>query len=303
MKIGYFSSTSNGTSFVGSVFGERVFNLSEAASRIGKPTLSDLTSLLRQERFDITFFAEICSRERDRKECWHEIKNLSFLPLLRPGKIICLGLNYVEHAREGNVPIPEEPIYFEKAVTSIIAHDQPVIYPPHLGRIDPEVELAFVIGKRARAVREAEARAFIAGYTILNDMTARDLQQKDIGNRHPWFRSKSLDTFCPIGPWVVTADEIDPQEPLRIQLRVNGEMRQNSSTRYLVFNVPTLLCRISELITLEPGDIISTGTPEGIAPIYPGDVMEAEIEKIGILRNPVNPVRNSSRCDSKPSGA
>jgi 2-keto-4-pentenoate hydratase/2-oxohepta-3-ene-1,7-dioic acid hydratase in catechol pathway len=194
----------------------------------------------------------------------------------------------VEHAREGNVPIPEEPIYFEKAVTSIIAHNQPVIYPPQQGRIDPEVELAFVVGKHARGVKEIEAGAYIAGYTILNDMTARDLQRKDIGNRHPWYRSKSIDTFCPIGPWMVTADEIDPQEALMIQLRVNGQLRQNSSTRYLVFNVPALLCRISELITLQPGDIISTGTPEGIAPIYPGDIMEAEIEKIGVLRNPID---------------
>ena len=285
MKIGYFSN--KGAGFVGAVFGERVFNLSEAASRTGKPVLSDLTSLPRQERFDSALFAELYNREKGRQECWHRLEDLSFLPLLRPGKIICLGLNYAEHAREGNRPVPEEPIYFEKAVTSIIAHDQPVVYPPHLGRIDPEIELAFVIGKRARAVREAEARAYIAGYTILNDMTARDLQQKDIGNRNPWYRSKSLDTFCPVGPWIVTADEIGPQEALMIKLRVNGEVRQNSSTRYLVFNVPTLLCRISELITLEPGDIISTGTPEGIAPIYPGDVMEAEIEKIGILRNPV----------------
>lgn len=285
MKIGYFSS--NGNDFVGAVFGEKVFNLSEAGSRIGNFVLTDLTSLLRQERFDSTLFAELYNRERDRQECWYRLESLSFLPLLRPGKIICLGLNYVEHAREGNVPIPEEPIYFEKAVSSIIAHDQPVIYPPHLGRIDPEIELAFVIGKRARGVMEAEARALIAGYTILNDVTARDLQRKDIGNRHPWYRSKSLDTFCPVGPWMVTADEIDPQEALMIQLRVNGEVRQDSSTRYLVFNVPTLLCRISELITLEAGDIVSTGTPEGIAPVYPGDVMEAEIEKIGILRNPV----------------
>jgi len=285
MKIGYFSI--NGTGFVGAVFAERVFNLSEATSRIGNLALTDLTSLFGQERFDVTLFAELYNCERDRKECWHDIKHLSFLPLLRPGKIICLGLNYAEHAREGKVPIPGEPIYFEKAVTSIIAHNQPVIYPPHLGRIDPEAELAFVIGKRARSVSEAEAGTYIAGYTILNDMTARDLQQKDIGNRHPWYRSKSLDTFCPIGPWIVTTDEINPQEPLRIQLRVNEEVRQNSSTRYLVFNVPTLLCKISELITLEPGDIISTGTPEGIAPIYPGDIMEAEIEKIGILRNPV----------------
>jgi 5-oxopent-3-ene-1,2,5-tricarboxylate decarboxylase / 2-hydroxyhepta-2,4-diene-1,7-dioate isomerase len=285
MKIGYFSI--NGTNFVGAVFGERVFNLSEAGSRIGNPVLSDLTSLLRQGRFEVTFFTELYNREKNHLECWHRLENISFLPLLRPGKIICLGLNYVEHAREGNVPIPEEPIYFEKAVTSIIAHDQPVIYPPHLGRIDPEAELAFVIGKRTHDANEADASFSIAGYTILNDMTARDLQRKDIGNRHPWYRSKSLDTFCPIGPWIVTADEIDPQEALMVQLRVNGEVRQNSSTRYLVFNVPTLLCRISELITLEPGDIISTGTPEGIAPVYPGDIMEAEIEKIGILRNPV----------------
>jgi 2-keto-4-pentenoate hydratase/2-oxohepta-3-ene-1,7-dioic acid hydratase in catechol pathway len=285
MKIGYFSIDRK--SFVGAVFGEEVFNLSEAASRIGKPMLSDLTSLLGQEHFEAAFFSELHNREKNRQECWHRLENVSFLSLLRPGKIICLGLNYAEHAREGNVPIPEEPIYFEKAVTSIIAHGQPVIYPPHLGRIDPEVELAFVIGKHAHGVKEAEAGTYIVGYTILNDMTARDLQRKDIRNHHPWYRSKSLDTFCPIGPWIVTRDEIDPQEPLRIQLRVNGETRQNSSTRYLVFNVPALLCRISELITLEPGDIISTGTPEGIAPVYPGDVMEAEIEKIGILRNPV----------------
>jgi 5-oxopent-3-ene-1,2,5-tricarboxylate decarboxylase/2-hydroxyhepta-2,4-diene-1,7-dioate isomerase len=285
MKIGYFSS--NGAGFVGAVLGERVFNLSEAASRSGKPAIADLTSLFREERFDGHLLGDLYNRERDRQECWHFLENLSFPPLLRPGKIICLGLNYAEHAREGKTPVPEEPIYFEKAVTSIIAHDQSVMYLPHLGRIDPEIELAFVIGKRARGVKEAEARDYIAGYTILNDVTARDLQQKDIGNRHPWYRSKSLDTFCPIGPWIVTADEIDPQEALMIKLRVNGEVRQNSSTRYLVFNVPTLICRISELITLELGDIVSTGTPEGIAPVYPGDVMEAEIEKIGILRNPV----------------
>jgi 2-keto-4-pentenoate hydratase/2-oxohepta-3-ene-1,7-dioic acid hydratase in catechol pathway len=285
MKIGYFSGS--GAGFVGAVFGERVFNLSEAASRTGKLVLPDLTSLLKQERFENTLFAELYDREKDHQECWSRLESLSFLPLLRPGKIICLGLNYAEHAKEGNRPVPEEPIYFEKAVSSIIAHDQPVMYPADLGRIDPEVELAFVIGRCARGVKEAEARAYIAGYTILNDMTARDLQRKDIGNRNPWYRSKSVDTFCPIGPWMVTADEIDPQEALNIQLRVNGKVRQNSSTRHLVFRVPTLLGKISELITLEPGDLVSTGTPEGIAPIYPGDVMEAEIEKIGILRNPI----------------
>ncbi len=285
MKIGYFSSS--GAGFVGAVFGERVFNLSEAASRTGKLVLPDLTSLLKQERFGNTLFMGLYDQEKDHQECWSRLESLSFLPLLRPGKIICLGLNYVEHAREGNVPVPEEPVYFEKAATAIIAHNEPVICPPRLGRIDHEVELAVVIGKRAQRVKEAEAGAYIAGYTILNDVTARDLQQKDLGKRHPWYRSKSIDTFCPLGPWLVTSDEIEPKEPLTIGLRVNGEVRQDSSTQHLVFHVPALMATITELITLEPGDVISTGTPDGISPIYPGDVMEAEIEKIGVLRNPV----------------
>jgi 2-keto-4-pentenoate hydratase/2-oxohepta-3-ene-1,7-dioic acid hydratase in catechol pathway len=249
--------------------------------------LIDLTSILREERFDRGLFEDLHKSGKEWQDCWHSLQSLSFLPPLRPGKIICLGLNYVEHAREGNVPVPEEPVYFDKAATAIITHNEPVIYPPRLGRIDHEVELAVVIGKRARTVKEAEAGAYIAGYTILNDVTARDLQQKDLGKRHPWYRSKSIDTFCPLGPWVVTGDEIEPKEPLTIQLRVNGEVRQDSSTRHLVFHVPALIATITELITLEAGDVISTGTPDGISPIHPGDVMEAEIEKIGVLRNPV----------------
>ena len=288
MKVGYFSD--DGRDFVGAIFDTKVFNLSLAASKAGGSVLTDLTALFREERFNVKFFAGLYEQAKGEQQFWHSFEGLTFLPLFRPGKIICLGLNYVEHAREGNVPVPGEPIYFEKAVSAVIAHNQPVMYPPHLGRIDPEVEVAVVIGKRSRAVQETEAGACIAGYTILNDVTARDLQQKDIGNHHPWYRSKSFDTFCPIGPWIVTADEIDPREALSIRLRVNGEVRQNSSTRHLVFKIPALISRISELITLEPGDIISTGTPEGIAPVYPGDVMEGEVEKIGILRNPVKKI-------------
>ncbi len=288
MKIGYFSG--GGAGFVGAVVDNKVFNLSLAASKAGSKVLTDLTELLREGRFDVGLFGGLYEQARGEQQFWNSFEGLTFLPLLRPGKIICLGLNYVEHAREGNVPVPEEPIYFEKAVSSVIAHNQLVMYPPRLGRIDPEVELAVIIRKRACAVQEADSGACIAGYTILNDMTARDLQRKDLGNRHPWYRSKSLDTFCPVGPWIVTPDEIDAQEALSIRLRVNGEVRQDSSTRYLVFKVPTLISRISELITLEPGDIISTGTPEGIAPVYPGDVMECEIEKIGVLRNPVKKI-------------
>ncbi len=292
MKIGYFSG--GGPGFLGAVFGDRVFNLSLAALRAGKGKFSDLDSLFAGEFFDVSLFQSLSEEGKAQEDCWHVLEELTFLPLLRPGKVICLGLNYAEHAREGNVPVPEEPIYFQKATTSVIAHNQPVIYPPVLGRIDHEVELAFIIGKRGRNVKESDAGNFIAGYTILNDVTARDLQKKDLVNRHPWYRSKSIDTFCPIGPWVVTADEIAPEEPLSIQLRVNGEVRQNSSTKYLVFRVPALIAVITALITLEPGDIISTGTPDGISPVYPGDVMECEIEKIGILRNPVQKDRITS---------
>ena len=288
MRIGYFSSA--GAGFVGAVFRDKVFDLSLAAVLIGKPALSDLTSLFREERFDSRLFQDLYTQRKEDEKCWHAMQSLSFLPLLRPGKIICLGLNYSEHARETNNPLPEEPILFEKAISAIVAHDQPVIYPPGLGRIDPEVELAVIIGKRCRGVKVAEAGTCIAGYTILNDVTARDLQQKDIGKKLPWYRSKSFDTFCPMGPWIVTSDEIGPEESLKIQLRVNGEVRQNSLTKYLIFNIPSLIETISELITLEPGDVISTGTPDGIAPIYPGDIMEAEIEKIGILGNPVKGV-------------
>lgn len=214
-------------------------------------------------------------------------RNIYLSPSFPARKIVCLGLNYRGHVEETNNPLPEEPIYFEKASSAIIAHNQPVTYPPDLWRIDPEVELAVLIGKRGHRVKESEAEKYIAGYTILNDVTARDMQQKDIKKSLPWYRSKSLDTFCPIGPWIVAADEIDPLEALSIRLRVNGEVRQDSSTERLLFKIPSLIATLSEIIALDPGDVISTGTPAGIAPIYPGDAMEGEIEKIGILRNPV----------------
>jgi len=218
---------------------------------------------------------------------WYPLQNVLFAPLYKPGKIICLGMNYTEHAKEISTPVPEEPIYFEKATSAVIAHSQPIIYPGNTGRIDPEVELAVVMGKKAKNVKENKVVDFIAGYTILNDVTARDMQTEDIGNKLPWYRSKSIDTFCPVGPWIITPDEIKIDENLKIQLRVNGKIRQNSSTGNMIFKIPSLISRISSLITLEPGDIVSTGTPEGIAPIYSGDIVECEIEKIGILKNPL----------------
>ena len=285
MKIGHFADGDR--TLIGAVFGEQVFDLSAASLQMEKETLPDLGVILREERFGSKLFHQVFMLGQYRQEFWIPLGFLSFVPLYKPDKIICLGLNYTEHARETSIDLPQEPIYFVKANSAVIAHEQAIIYPDGLGRIDPEGELAVIIGKRAQGVKEEEAAEYIGGYTILNDVTARDLQTKDIQNKHPWFRSKSLDTFCPIGPWIVSANEIAPDEPLSIRLSVNQEVRQDSSTKYLVFKVTALISRISALMTLEPGDIISTGTPEGIAPIYPGDVVEVEVEKIGILRNRV----------------
>ena len=279
--------------FIGAVFNDQVFDLSAASLQLEKEPLPDLGTVLKQEQFGSKLFHNIFMLGQYREEFWIPLGFLSFAPLYRPNKIICLGLNYSEHARETAIDLPKEPIYFVKANSAVIAHEQPIVYPDGLGRIDPEAELAVIIDRRAKEVTEKEAPDYIAGYTILNDVTARDLQAIDMRNKHPWFRSKSLDTFCPIGPWIVTANEILPDEPLKIRLSVNGEVRQNSSTKYLVFNIPALISRISALMTLEPGDVISTGTPEGIAPIFPGDVVEIEVERIGILRNRVEPKKAS----------
>jgi 2-keto-4-pentenoate hydratase/2-oxohepta-3-ene-1,7-dioic acid hydratase in catechol pathway len=216
-----------------------------------------------------------------------ELCDVVYLPLLRPGKIICLGLNYRSHAIEGNWQIPGEPVYFEKSSSTVIAHKTPIKIPKDIGRVDPEVELAVIIGKQCRKISPENAGRYIAGYTILNDVTARTIQKKDQEMKYPWFRSKSMDTFCPVGPWLVTADEIGPRADLKITLRVNGKIRQDSSTGRMIFQVPEILAQITRYLTLEPGDIISTGTPEGIGPILPGDTVECEIEGIGVLTNPV----------------
>jgi 2-keto-4-pentenoate hydratase/2-oxohepta-3-ene-1,7-dioic acid hydratase in catechol pathway len=284
MKIGNFSDGQ--AAFIGAVVEQRVLNLTPS-----QPDPFLLTEILLAGHFSEKLFQSLFDKVKEREELWYDVRPLDFFPLFRPGKIVCLGLNYAEHAKEGGRNVPEEPIFFEKATSAVIAHNEPVIYPEGLGRIDPEPELAVVIGRRATRVPEDDASQCIAGYTILNDVTARDMQAKDMQNRQPWYRSKSIDTFCPIGPWIVTADELDPLAPLRIELRVNGEKRVEGTTADLIFKIPELISRISSLIALNPGDVISTGTPAGIAPVYPNDVMEIEIESIGVLRNPVRTPR------------
>jgi 5-oxopent-3-ene-1,2,5-tricarboxylate decarboxylase/2-hydroxyhepta-2,4-diene-1,7-dioate isomerase len=208
-------------------------------------------------------------------------------PITRPSKIVALGRNYVEHAREGGHEVPDEPILFAKAPSAVIGPGGDIIYPQGVQRLDPELELGVVIGRRARFVGEAEAPDYVAGYTIVNDVTARDLQRRDQEKKWPWLRSKSFDTFCPLGPHLVLQDEIADPQQLELTLRVNGEIRQRSTTAKMIFGVRQLIAFISQYMTLEPGDVIATGTPEGIAPVNRGDLLAGTITGLGTLVNRV----------------
>ena len=208
-------------------------------------------------------------------------------PIARPGAIYALGRNYPAHARESGLEPPKEPVYFGKAVTAVIGPEEPVIYKKWLTRVDPEAELAIVISRKGSDISEEDAPSYIAGCTCLNDVTARDVQKIDLENAHPWLRSKGVDTFCPIGPNLTLPDEMPDPLEVDVEMRVNGETRQKDNTRSLSFNIPFLISWISRYHTLYPGDVISTGTPEGMKPVVPGDMMEVIVEGVGILRNPV----------------
>ncbi|MCK5282680.1 MAG: fumarylacetoacetate hydrolase family protein [Nanoarchaeota archaeon] len=203
----------------------------------------------------------------------------SFLKI-PPTKIIAIGLNYKTHAKELNMPIPKSPILFMKPVSSIIGPEEDIILPEMSKRVDYEAELAFIIKKKAKNIEEENALEYIEGFTCLNDVTARDLQNLD----GQWTRAKSFDTFCPIGPKLVDTDKLDPNN-LKIQLYLNGELKQDSSTKEFIFKIEEILSFISKIMTLNPGDIITTGTPSGIGPMHSGDTVEVRIEKIGELKN------------------
>jgi len=212
---------------------------------------------------------------------------------INPSKIICVGTNYMDHIEETKLEVPKEPVLFPKTINCLIPHGAPIIYPRWIhdnrkfNRIDYEVELAFIVKNKCKYVKEDDAYDHILGYTIFNDITARKIQIKDITSRLPWFRSKALDTFGPIGPTIVSQSEINDPHNLKIELRVNGVVKQSSNTKHLLFKIPQLFANISKFFTMEPGDIVATGTPSGIGPIKPGDLIEASIEKIGTLSNKV----------------
>jgi len=212
-------------------------------------------------------------------------------PVSSPPKIICLGLNYRDHAEEIGADIPDEPIFFMKPRTAIVGPDQPIIRPNFVKKLDYEAELAVIIGKKGRNIPVSEAEKYVFGYTAFNDVTAREIQFKD----KQWTRGKSFDTFAPIGPCITISNQIGDVGNLNICARVNGELRQNSSTKNMVFNVYEIIHHISLIMTLEPCDIIATGTPAGVAVsmkpkpkfLSPSDLVEVEIENIGKLRNRV----------------
>jgi len=218
--------------------------------------------------------------ERQREEPALPLESVRLLPPVQPSKIICVGRNYAAHAAEHKAEVPEIPLIFLKPPSTLISIGEAIILPPQSQRVEHEAELAVVIGKRGRWITPEAAFEHVFGYTIANDVTARDLQRRD----GQWTRGKGFDTFCPVGPWIET--DFDPADAL-ITCRVNGDVRQMGSTREMVFNIAQIIAFISSVMTLEPGDLILTGTPAGVGPLTNGDVVEIEIEGLGKLHNPV----------------
>jgi 2-keto-4-pentenoate hydratase/2-oxohepta-3-ene-1,7-dioic acid hydratase in catechol pathway len=210
------------------------------------------------------------------------LASTTVLAPVRPGKVVCVGLNYRAHVTEGDPTrqIPEEPVLFMKPPSAVIGPGQAIEIAHPGNRTDFEAELAVVIGRRARDVDEAQALDHLLGYTAGNDVSDRYLQQKD----GQWVRAKGFDTYCPLGPWLET--EID-LSTAKVESRLNGEVRQSQTTASLIFPVPFLISFISRVMTLDPGDVILTGTPEGVGPMQPGDTIEVEIGGVGVLQNPV----------------
>ena len=220
----------------------------------------------------------------------YSIDSIEFLPAVYPSKIMAIGRNYAEHASEGGADLPKAPLLFNKLPNALSAHNAPIVLPRISEQVDFEAELAVIIGKQAKRVAEADALDYIFGYSLIDDVSARDLQFGD----GQWTRGKSLDTFAPLGPFITTRDEIEDVQSLKIEGLLNGEVMQSSNTAKMIFKVAYLVSYLSQGITLEPGDVIATGTPDGVGifrkpPVLlkPGDVFEVKIEKLGVLRNPV----------------
>ncbi|MEO8027856.1 MAG: fumarylacetoacetate hydrolase family protein [Bryobacteraceae bacterium] len=211
-----------------------------------------------------------------------DLSTVRLLPPCAPTKIVCVGRNYAEHAKELGNEAPTEPLIFLKPPSTLIASGDIIVYPKLSQRVDWEGELGVIIGKRGRNIRAEDAGTHIAGYTCVNDVTARDLQKKD----GQWTRGKGFDTFCAAGPWMVTPDAVDVNT-LRVRTVVDGQVKQDAPVTDMIFSIADVIAYVSAFMTLEPGDLIATGTPPGVGPVLAGSTIRIEIEGIGVLENPV----------------
>jgi 2-keto-4-pentenoate hydratase/2-oxohepta-3-ene-1,7-dioic acid hydratase in catechol pathway len=297
MKLAQFKTNESAEQRLGVLVGDIVYDVAKLARALKESGGGPPSWVLQANRTqDVINRGE--SGVRDIEELLNDIRpdaalpidSIEFLPAVYPGKILAIGRNYVDHAIEGGAAPPEAPLLFNKLPNSLSAHNAPIVLPPISTKVDYEAELAVVIGRRARRISEAEALGHIFGYTLINDVSARDLQFGD----GQWTRGKGLDTFAPLGPFITTRDEIKDVQALKIEGRLNGEVMQSSNTGKMIFKVAYLVSYLSQGMTLEPGDVIATGTPEGVGifrdpPVLlkAGDVFEVEIEGLGTLRNQV----------------
>ncbi len=254
------------------------------------PELNFLQVMVEADFFHLNTFQELISDlEKVRPLDDLKIKPpIIFLPPVgRPQKILCIGRNYKEHAEELGNKVPEEPLFFSKAPSSIIGHESKIMLPADAGRVDHEGEIALVISKKASHISEKKAFDYIAGFSLINDVTAREMKKRDTDAGRPWFRSKSFDTFCPFGPFLVPKQKINDPNDLNISVKVNGELKQQNSTSKMIFGFAELVSYLSKFCTLEPGDVIATGTPAGVGAIKAGDTVEVSVHEIGTLINQV----------------
>jgi 2-keto-4-pentenoate hydratase/2-oxohepta-3-ene-1,7-dioic acid hydratase in catechol pathway len=278
----------------GAVEGDMVVPLPKLARHkgVGLPENLDSVINLETKYFEKASSILVEASKKDLEEISIPLGNLTLLPPVPlPGKIVCLGLNYRDHAAEQNAPIPEEPVIFTKPRTAIIGPAEKIVKPRTVNQLDYEAELAVVMGTTARNVPISNVQSCVFGYTILNDVSARDIQFR----LKQWTKGKSFDTFAPMGPWIVTRDELKDTSNLSIRTWINQELRQNSSTRNMVFGVPEIIHDLTRVMTMEPGDIIATGTPAGVGHAFKpepkylqvGDKIRIEIEGVGVLENSV----------------
>lgn len=298
MRLASYALPDDGRPHLGLLAGERIVNLEACAKSLNLPDVhDDLCGFIRQGAGARETADEIARRARSDASLGVALDRVRLLaPVPRPARnVVCVGLNYAEHVAESKsvagVALPEYPVFFTKPPSTVIGPDDEIPWHGHVSTaIDWEVELAAIIGREGRDISEDRALEYVFGYTVANDVTARDLQQRHV----QWYKGKGLDGFCPLGPVVVTADEVGDPQCLDVSLRVNGVEKQRSNTRHQIFTVARLIAEWSAGMTLHPGDILLTGTPSGVGVgrtppefLRPGDVVEAEVAGIGVLRNRV----------------